>query len=278
MYRDLEILKESGYEVRAETANGRARYSLTASALASDTMTSGERAAIALARQALSSIEGSHLVRELDAVLGRARAVERLSSGVEIARTSIAFDPALLRTLHDAVARSRKLRIRYRGVSESAPQDRVVHPVSLYVVDQQPYLLAWDELRRAPRKFKIARVSQAKVLRDKALPKQHERSASASSVKVWSTDPVDVRVRIAKSVARFLNEWPLVPAQTLEAALDGAVDVCARVFGIEETVRWVLRWGKNAEAIEPPALRARVQEELAVALANYDSAKSSQLA
>ncbi|MEY4513636.1 MAG: hypothetical protein RLZZ450_5758, partial [Pseudomonadota bacterium] len=74
-YRDLSLLRDSGYEVRVDTVNGEARYVVTASALATEPMTAKERAAIALARRALSSIEGSWVVRELDAVLERSRTV-----------------------------------------------------------------------------------------------------------------------------------------------------------------------------------------------------------
>jgi predicted DNA-binding transcriptional regulator YafY len=274
-YRDLELLRQSGYTLEVETVNGEARYSVAASALAVRAMTPRERAAIALARRALSSIEGTWLVRELDAVLSRAHAVAAQDSGVQLALSTPRYDPEILRVLHQGVTARRKLRIRYRGADDEAPRERVVHPVEIHVVDQQPYLIAWDELRRDLRTFKLSRVSVAKLLRDKAAPEQPTRAArsEAKAVKVWSTDPIDVRIRIAKPVARFVTEWPLTPTQQLEPAPRGAVDVCARVYGLSETLRWVLRWGKGAEVRAPEALRELVREELAAALAGYGRAE-----
>lgn len=277
-YRDLALLKESGYLLQVHTVNGEARYSLAVSELSTKPMGPKEHAAIALARRALSPIEGSWIVQELDATLKRAQGNDEPDTGVRLQLAPLAYRPDIVRTLHEAVTNRRKLRIRYQGVNDAIPSDRVVHPVELHVVDQQPYLIGWDDHKRAQRTFKVARISHAKILRHKAQPlRSPERRSSASSVKVWSSDPVEVRIRIAKSAARYVHEWPLVPGQILEAAPGGAVDVRARVYGIEETLRWVLRWGRNAEALEPRALRDRVRQELESALAGYRTKKVSQL-
>jgi predicted DNA-binding transcriptional regulator YafY len=268
----LDLLRESGYALQVETLNGEARYSISASALTVDPMTPRERAAIALARRALSSIEGSWIVRELDTVLSRAHAVRDDKAGVRLALAPLAYDPEVLRVLHQGVTAGRKLRIRYRGAKDKSPRDRVVHPVELHVVDQQPYLVACDEGRRDLRVFKLARVSRAKLLRDKSAPGPQSPGdvAGAKAVKVWSSDPVEVRIRIARPVARFVTEWPLTANQQVEKAPQGAVDVCARVYGLQETLRWVLRWGRGAEVRAPKALRDLVRAELSEALQGYD--------
>jgi predicted DNA-binding transcriptional regulator YafY len=148
--------------------------------------------------------------------------------------------------------------------------------VELQVVDQHPYLIAWDELRRDMRTFKLARVSAAKLLRDRAKPGRARVAPrpEARSVKVWSSDPVDVRIRIDRTVARFVPEWPLTSTQVVEAAPRGALDVCTRVYGLRETLHWVLRWGSGAEVRAPEALRELVRQELAGALMGYRGAVS----
>jgi proteasome accessory factor C len=271
VYRDLELLRESGYDLRVETVNGEARYSLKASKLAIDGMTPKERAAIALARRSLSSIEGTWVVGELDAALARARPVEDLDAGVHLPIAPLPYHPDLLKTLHEGVTKRSKLRIRYRGAKDKTPTDRVVHPLHIQVVDQQPYLIAYDEKRREERTFKVARVSAAKLLRERSTyaPTSAHSGGKTQSVKVWKGEAVEVRIRIAKAAARYIAEWPLVPAQRLEPAPGGAIDVCATVYGVEESVRWTLRWGRNAEAIAPKSFRERVREELAGALAGY---------
>jgi predicted DNA-binding transcriptional regulator YafY len=122
------------------------------------------------------------------------------------------------------------------------------------------------------RTFKARRISSAKALRSKCVVPETALIAPedrARSVKVWSDAPVDVRVRIDAAASRYVHEWPLVPGQRLERAPKGAVDVCARVYGLVETMRWVLRWGGAAEALEPPELREQVASEIRRAMAHY---------
>lgn len=269
-YRDFALLRDSGYELRVDTVNGEARYTLIASALATEPMTAKERAAIALARRALSAIEGSWIVRELDAVLDRAHAVVPQDPRVQLALAPLSYHPDIVRLLHAGLTSGRKLRIRYRGVNDTTAKDRTLHPIHLQVVDQHAYLIAWDERRRARRTFKVARISRVKILRDKAqLHSGDDGDHKAKAVKVWSSDPFDVRVRIDEQVVRFVTEWPLASNQSVEPAAHGSTDVCARVYGLEETLRWVLRWGKHAHVIGPAELRRRVRDELRGALGRY---------
>src|SRR4051812_38635928 len=68
-YRDLELVRESGYTLETATLNGEARYTLLASDFAREAMTAREHAALLLARRALSGVEGTWLARELDTIL-----------------------------------------------------------------------------------------------------------------------------------------------------------------------------------------------------------------
>lgn len=272
LYRDFELLKESGYTVHTETVNGEARYHIAGSELAHRSLSPREHATAALARHALASLAGTSPMQEIERLLMRARGTPIESLSIDIASPSTRAHPDILRTLQDAAASQRVLIIRYRGANDAQPKQRRVHPIKLQVVDNTPYLIAWDEGAKAARTFKALRISVAKKLRDKCrIPEQAStpQDPRARSVKIWSGAPNDVRIRIAKNAARFASEWPLTPEQTLEPAARGAIDVCARVYGLEETLRWTLRWGQNAEALEPAELRARVEAELAAALARY---------
>lgn len=91
----------------------------------------------------------------------------------------------------------------------------------------------------------------------------------ANAAKIWDGPPVEVVVRISPRAARFVEEWPLVRSQQVEAQPDGAVLVRARVNGTVEAMRWVLRWGKDAQVIAPEELRAAVLAELLRAIAAY---------
>jgi predicted DNA-binding transcriptional regulator YafY len=221
-------------------------------------------------------------VQELERLLARSRSEPQENLRIDVRAPASRAHPDHVQVISDALAAQRVLRLHYRGAKDQAPKARRVHPVQIQVVDGAPYLIAWDEQAKALRKFKVARVTLAKKLREKCrVPSSAlgAKDSRARSVKVWSDHPVDVRIRIAKAAARYVHEWPLVPEQTIEDASGGAVDVCARVYGIDEALRWVLRWGASAEVIEPRELRERVVGELSTALASYRrEGRRSQLA
>lgn len=273
VYRDLELLRDSGHTLHVNTVNGEARYTAAKSELATQTMSPRERSSLMLARRSLAGVEGTWIARELDALLQSGRAVEASTSAVEMRLGLVSYDPKILETLHEAAAQQRMLRIRYRGAGDAAAHDRTIHPVRILVTDQQPYLIAWDETKRQMRTFKAARVRAAKMLRSKCRAPSEAlapRTHGAQSVKVWNGDPVDVRIRLTAEAARFLPEWPLVPEYATEPGPGGSIDLVARVAGLVETMRWTLRWGKGAEVIAPAELRELVADELRGALARYE--------
>jgi predicted DNA-binding transcriptional regulator YafY len=58
------------------------------------------------------------------------------------------------------------------------------------------------------------------------------------------------------------HEYPLTSTQLIEPDGD-AVLVHAKVSGLEEVTRWVLRWGGDAQVLAPQALQDRLRTELA---------------
>jgi len=272
IYRDIDLLKDSGYTLETETVNGEARYSIASSELAGRALSPREHATAALAHRALAPLAGALPVQELERLLARSRNEQPENLRIDIRAPASRAHPDHLHTVSDALASQRVLRLHYRGAKDQSPKARRVHPVQIQVVDGAPYLIAWDERAKALRKLKVARVTLAKKLREKCRVPSGALAAKdslARSVKVWSDNPIDVRIRIAKAAARYVHEWPLVPEQIIEDAPGGAADVCARVYGVEETLRWVLRWGASARVLEPRELRERVVSELSDALSGY---------
>lgn len=271
LYRDIKLLAESGYELQIQTVNGEAHYRLHASGLSLTPMTATERAAIALARRGLSALEGSSAARELDTLLGRGAGDSAPDGAIRLVVATQSYDPEIVRVIDSAISKRRKLEIEYHGSKDKHPRSRTVNPVELRVVNQHGYLIAWDDERRDQRIFKFARITRARMLREKASAPttQGSTEASATAVKIWSSEPIDVSIRIHREGARYVREWPLTPDQLVDVTQSGAVNVRARVYGLQETLRWTLRWGQHAEVLSPNELRDLVTNELRAALARY---------
>jgi predicted DNA-binding transcriptional regulator YafY len=278
IYRDLEALLEAGAPIQKDNLNGETRYRLLGDELPPLRPTPRQLAALTVARLALSPLEGTSFVREIDQLLQGFSGSGSNDSYITLRRSN-PVGPDKVQIIDNAIQKKQRIRIRYRGAKDPRPVWRNVDPLALHLAGDDLYLIAFDLDRDDWRTFKAVRISHVTPLGDKAAahPGYEEKELFKRSVKIWRGEEVDVAIRVASDVARIASEWPLVPDQSVEDLPDGSVIIRARVSGIVETTRWVLGWGKNAEALSPSSLRKAVHQELDRALSNYVVQKAKTL-
>ena len=85
---------------------------------------------------------------------------------------------------------------------------------------------------------------------------------------IFGGEPTQVRVRYSSRVARLVTRRRWHPSQRITSFRDG-VELTMTVRGSTEVLSWVLGFGKEAEVVEPPELRAAMKAELEGALRSY---------
>jgi predicted DNA-binding transcriptional regulator YafY len=275
VYRDIALLQEAGCPIESETVNGEARYKLSDARMPALEINAKQLAAIFVARSALAGLEGTSLVRELDTLFksNRMRGPGRI--GVSLARPRVPW-VAHVNVIESAIDRGWRLRLRYRGVRDAAPRWRRVDALHIRVVDGHAYLVAFDLDAEAFRTFKLARMSIVQTLKERSgrYPTFDENALFRDAAKVWSGPSVEVVVRLSPTAKRFAQEYPLRSDQRVTDEPDGSLLVRATVAGTVEAMRWVLSWGKDAEAVAPPELREAVRAHLADGLSHYEAVPS----
>jgi predicted DNA-binding transcriptional regulator YafY len=271
-YRDLRILEEAGFPIEKDEQNGEARYRLLGEAMPPVQPTAHQVYALRLARRLLAPLDGTKIVSALNALLPRKVPGNGRTPAVVVPPPQPIGEPSITAAIERAMITGMRIAFTY-AASRGEPSGRKVEPLALHVRDGHLYLSAFDVDKGALRTFKISRMSTAHVLEEKAEehPEYDAARVFAHAAKIWDGPLVDVVVRISPRGARFVNEWPLVHSQQLEKLPDGAMLVRARVSGTIEAMRWVLRWGKDAQVIEPAELGAAVVTELLGAIAAYAS-------
>jgi predicted DNA-binding transcriptional regulator YafY len=93
----------------------------------------------------------------------------------------------------------------------------------------------------------------------------------AFGIHVATTDqaPHRVVVEFAAAVAAFAGARTWHPTQEVERLPDGRIRLAFTCANLTPIVSWVLEWGPQARALEPPALVAQVVAELDAARAAY---------
>jgi predicted DNA-binding transcriptional regulator YafY len=195
----------------------------------------------------------------------RSSAAESAGGGSELSG-GVGVSPDLLRACVEAIRVRRKLHLRYHGAHRDQDTERTVHPYHLHHWRAEPYLLTWDELRQDWRTFLLSRVThwrtvgeEAAFVRDPAFDAQAllERGFGL----LHGADLTTVRVRFSPYQARWVRERRYHPSQQNEEQADGSLILTLNVAGTAEVKRWVLGYGREAEVLEPAALRAEIATE-----------------
>lgn len=157
----------------------------------------------------------------------------------------------------------RKVRMRYRPL-HGREQERTVHVYGTYTYRGEIYLVAYCELRRTYRDFKLRRASRIRVLGER-----YEWDSSFSLTRhmqdcigIFRGDPVALKVRIEEPMAQIVREMIYTETQTI-TELDGGEAILfeAVMRGRQEIVSWILGMGDKAMVLAPEDLRDEVAEQ-----------------
>ena len=169
--------------------------------------------------------------------------------------------------LQRATAARRKVRLRYFTATRGQWSVRVLHPYHLHFARGEWILIAHDENRGELRCFNIARIEDLTscdehFARDLAFDAR--QYVSEMFVAERGDELVEVAVKFDEYQARYIRERQYHPAQQpLEELDDGGLILRFPASGLNEIARWVLGYGRHAQVLEPPRLRALVSSHVA---------------
>ncbi|WP_287373869.1 WYL domain-containing transcriptional regulator [Prosthecochloris sp.] len=170
-------------------------------------------------------------------------------------------------TLEDAIRQRLKVHVAYDAHSSGAVTERTIHPFRLHYSHgaQTWYLVAHCELRKDIRTFVVSRIKKLQ------LQKTHFNIPADFSVDEFLSKTFDqvvgeteqtVSVRFSAYQAPWIKERQWHPSQQITEHDDGSITVHFRVSGLDAIKRWVMRYGKEAEVLEPQELRDMVRSEV----------------
>lgn len=268
VHRYLRMLIEAGLPVHLES--GRYRL-LTERELPPVGFNALQISALHLARMQIASLQGSPLVLELDRLLSGLKRPKQVAFSFAPPRKPLPH-PDIVKTIERAQRYRRRAAIEYRAASRGGVAATVhIEPLLINVAEGDPYVRAYCVERQQERTYKLTRINRATLTDARATyrPKAQPVLAFANSVKTWSGDLHQVRIRLDRGVAWLAREYPL-PGQIEKKNADGSVTIEATVAGLIEAQRRILAWGSAVEVLAPKELRKAVRDELAAALGRYD--------
>jgi predicted DNA-binding transcriptional regulator YafY len=190
-----------------------------------------------------------------------------------IAQATRQLDEAAFRVIATAVLERKRLQFDYRARSTDTPTRRSVSPQRMTHYRDNWYLDAWDHQREGLRSFAMDRIKQARLLDGSAEDRaETELDAHLSSsygifsgpAKAWAT------IRFSKHAARWVADEHWHSKQQGQLLANGTYELRVPYSNPKELLMDVLRYGPDAEVIEPNALRNEARILLQLALSTYD--------
>ena len=81
-------------------------------------------------------------------------------------------------------------------------------------------------------------------------------------IKYGKSKEIDARILFRPEVARYVKETRWHASQRNQPQPDGSLVVEMHLSGTRELKSWLLSFGRHAEVLAPPELRAEMREEL----------------
>lgn len=164
-------------------------------------------------------------------------------------------DGGVLGLLRRAAAEHRRCRIRYVVSGASEAETRVICPYTVAWANGAWYVIAHCTSRNGVRLFREDRIVEAGLLDETfELPPDFDPTEYVRDGRIYrAAEEVEVVVRYSPRIARWIREKGPVEEQN-----DGSVVVRLRVADPRWLVRHVLRYGTEAEVLEPREFRTLV--------------------
>lgn len=183
-----------------------------------------------------------------------------------------AYDGRRFATVSGALARQRKIALRYRGRERARTTERTVSPQRLVYYRDNWYLDAWCHTANGLRTFSLDRIDSAEALNDPATTIEAAAldEELASSYGIFSGPPKHTaQLRFAPHAARWVADERWHPQQQGQLMTDGSYELRVPYGDARELLRDILRYGADVRVLAPGPLVRKVRDALTTALGRY---------
>lgn len=287
VYRDLEALQMAGFPLYNEKHDGRMLWSILDGGKnhMPIPLNLTELMALYFSRNMLKILEGSAIHDSLVSLFEKVKAtlpdeyidyLEKIENSLEVGiktRKPYKHFQRAFAAVQEATQRQCCIDIDYFTMSRNQSTLRRVAPYKVWFYDETFYLIGHCHLRQDIRLFAIDRIQSIALVEEKTfqIPEGFDAERfMSSSFGVFQGEPVKVKVRFSPKAAGYVKEKIWHPSQTLQTEPDGSVIFSAEVAGIEEIMKWVMKWGGAARVLEPESLRKAIVKEAHAMIKNME--------
>ena len=285
VYRDLDALQAGGFPIYNEKVNGTNFWALIDSAKKAVPIPFSlpELIALYFGRDVLRILKNTVFHDSLESLFTKIKTTlpdeskkylkqieKSLRAGSGPHKNYDKFK-GTIEALNNAVIKKKVLEIVYYTMSRKKVTRRNVEPYKLWFYDGTFYLIGRCRSKKDIRIFAVDRIKTLNLTGESfEVPADFNVDEfMKTSFGVFQGQPVHVKVHFRSDAAGYIKEKIWHASQKLSEQKDGSVILELDVAGPREIKHWILRWGSQAQVLEPDSLREAIRSEAAEILGVY---------
>lgn len=173
-------------------------------------------------------------------------------------------------TINDGIINSRKVKIKYMD-SKGKITERIIHPYGLYTYYGSNYFIGKCEERDALRQFKLVRIKNIELLKDKFEKDNFNLSNYfKNNLGLFKDKTYKIKLKITYPYAMGFKEYSWTEEEEIEDHIeDGFIIYNATVEGKTEIIPWIMGMGTACTVLEPAELKKDIIKGYKEVLNNY---------
>lgn len=171
--------------------------------------------------------------------------------------------------LQAAIITRSKVSLGYSSAGSGITQ-RIVRPYAMISKGDSRYLLAFCEMRKEIRTFKLIRIQMLEVLNDKfEIDKNFDiKEFTKGQIGLFHDETICLKLRIRAPLSYSISEKIIVPDQEIIWQEDKSIIFKATMTGKVDIIRWLLPMQSYVTILEPIEFKNEVKNELVKMLDN----------
>ena len=285
VYRDLDALQVGGFPLYNEKVNGTNLWALMESAKKPVPIpfSLSELIALYFGRDVLKILKNTVFHDSLESLFKKIKSTLPVESKKYLRQIEKSLRAGsgphkkydkfkdTIETLNEAVINKKVVEIVYYTMSRKKVTQRKVAPYKLWFYDGTFYLIGHCRSKKNIRIFAVDRIKMLNLTDERfEVPADFNVDEfMKASFGVFQGQPVHVKVHFRSDAAGYIKEKVWHASQKLSEKNDGSLILEVDVAGTKEIKHWILRWGSQAQVLEPNSLREEIRSEAAEILGVY---------
>lgn len=164
--------------------------------------------------------------------------------------------------IDDAIGSFLKISLEYMNTNRES-SIRVVHPYMICNYNGANYLIAYCEQREAIRQFKLVRIKNIELLKEKfkILENFDSENYLSETIGIYKDEIVDLKLKILYPFAQYFKENKRVEKEKIEDFPEkNYLIYTARLEGKTQIKSWILGMGPNCIILEPADFKKEIKQ------------------